>query len=82
MRCNCKFKFCHSKFDQVVPKCAQIDFINSGYRCELNLVDSFTSVSYLHNETFNIWSHLFASIGFIFCFFSQKTLILGICFFQ
>jgi adiponectin receptor len=82
MRCNCKFRFCHKKFDPEVPKCAQIDFINTGYRCELNIKESFKSIWYIHNETFNIWSHLIASIGFIFCLFSEKSFILGICFFS
>lgn len=80
MVCRCNFKFCHAKFDPEVPRCAQIDFINTGYRCELNFKNAFKSVFSFHNETFNIWSHLLAGIGFVFCLLYTESLVYGICF--
>lgn len=41
-------------------------FIRTGYRPESNSIKrSFASLSYLHNETVNIFSHLIPAIGFL-----------------
>ncbi|KAL5615672.1 uncharacterized protein BROUX77_001509 [Berkeleyomyces rouxiae] len=41
-------------------------FIHTGYRATSNSLHAcFRSLSYLHNETVNIWSHLVGSIGFV-----------------
>jgi adiponectin receptor len=41
-------------------------FLLSGYRPDSNSYwKSFTSLSYLHNESVNIWSHLLGAFGFL-----------------
>ena len=39
------------------PKWARYPFVRAGYRRRLTLRDAFISAFYIHNETFNIWTH-------------------------
>ena len=50
---------------QEVPDCAKEFSIETGYRACLGYDDCIKSIFKLHNETVNIWTHLF---GFIFFF--------------
>ncbi|RHW69928.1 hemolysin-III related [Trypanosoma brucei equiperdum] len=48
--------------DQVPPHLAENLYIHSGYRMNYSTGMCFRSVLALHNETFNVWTHL---IGFV-----------------
>jgi adiponectin receptor len=43
-------------------------FILTGYRIHHNLQECITSIFKLHNETFNIWSHMIACLSFVIIF--------------
>lgn len=40
-------------------------FIQHGYRIHHNMVDCIGSIFKIHNETFNIWSHIIAFVTFV-----------------
>ncbi len=62
MKCKCNHPF--SSPD--VPPCARMNFILTGYRALLSPREALVSIFYWHNETFNIWSHLFPGIVCLF----------------
>lgn len=48
------------KYEQI-PEYLRSEYVISGYRCHYNFWDTFLSLFKIHNESFNIWSHL---VGF------------------
>ena len=48
------------KYEQI-PEYLRSEYVVSGYRCHYNFWDTFFSLFKIHNESFNIWSHL---VGF------------------
>jgi len=51
--------------DDTVHDCYHRFYVNYGYRPASSLLEAFTSLFRVHNETMNIWSHL---IGFVCAF--------------
>ena len=51
--------------DKEVPKCAIASYIINGYRPRLTQTQAINSVFAWHNETVNIWTHLFPSLCFL-----------------
>lgn len=61
--CNVLKTFCVT--DKQVPKCAIASYVINGYRPRLTQTQAIYSVFAWHNETVNIWTHLFPSLCFL-----------------
>jgi len=60
----------HSAVARDVPHVLRYRFIDRGYRLHLNRREAFLSAFRLHNDTFNVWTHLFGVLLFAALFVS------------
>ncbi|KAJ6231859.1 adiponectin receptor protein [Anaeramoeba flamelloides] len=49
------------------------EFINGGYRLHFTIKDTLSSIFEIHNETINIWTHLLATMVFVYCIYYVFT---------
>ena len=67
--------------DREVPQFLREPFITSGYRDSDNITvrQCLATLFTIHNETFNIWSHLAALAGFLIYFISIACKLSTMC---
>lgn len=68
---NAKKKRTLLTFNNIPDFLRDNEYITTGYRANWSLKDTGISLFQLHNETFNIWTHLLGHQSF---FFGQRTL--------
>lgn len=58
-------------FNEIPERLKRNPYVLSGYRINMDFNECINSLFSLHNETWNIWSHLFGAL--LFLFFSFYT---------